>query len=480
MRTSARLSRPHWGRSAAMSVAAGLAGVVTAALAGAAAGPAAADTAPYAATCSASAGVIAPFTAPSNVTTGTLSSKPASLGADETLGNYGITVTLPASVVDTAIDLGLTSLTGTVTTAIDATNITPAVTPETLDFSTGTLTADTPATISTAPLAAAPSFTDATGNVVVAQDPAVTINFNYDLDGLPVPVVINCTATAADIDTAIIPTVPGAPAGVSATPGNGQLSVSWAAPSDGGSPITGYVVTAATEGGGTTFSQTLDRPATGTVVGGLTDGTGYNVTVAAVNAVGTGPSAAAADNPVTPTAAAPLITSANALAVAAGHKLSFRVTAAGSPKPVLTASGLPSWLTLTPAANGGSGTVTGTAPVGSGGVYPVTFTAANGVGFPATQSATLSVLEFTSTPAAVFTLQQPDSLTVTTSLSPGPVALSLTGSLPPDVSFVVGGNGTATLSGVPAGAAKTYHVTFKATYGQVTATQKFVLTTAGS
>jgi hypothetical protein len=480
MKVSARLGQLNWGRSAALTVAGVLASVATAALAAAAAGPAIADTAPYAATCSASAGVIAPFTAPSNVTTGTLSSKPASLGADETLDNYGITVTLPPSVVDTAIGLGLTSLTGTVTTAIDATNITPAVTPETLDFSTGTLTADTPATISTSPLAAPPSFTDATGNVVVAQDPTVTVNFNYDLDGLPVPVVIDCTAAAAaDIDTAIIPTVPGAPAGVSATPGNGQLSVSWTAPSDGGSPITGYVVTAATEGGGTTFSQTLDLPATGTIVGGLTDGTGYNVSVAAVNAVGTGPGAAASDNPVTPTAAAPLITSANALAVAVGHKLSFRVTAVGSPKPAVTASGLPSWLTLTQAANGGSGTVTGTAPVGSGGVYPLTFSAANGVGFPVAQSATLSVLEFTSPPSATFTLQQPDSLTVTTSLSPGPVAISLAGSLPPDVSFIVGGNGTATLSGVPAGAAKTYRLTFKATYGQVTVTQKFVLTTAG-
>ena len=76
------------------------------------------------------------------------------------------------------------------------------------------------------------------------------------------------------------------------------------------------------------------------------------------------------------------------------------------------ASGLPSWLTFTPAALGGAGTLTGPAPVGSGGVYPITFTASNGVGFPVTQHATLSVLEFTSATSATFPLNQSDSFTV--------------------------------------------------------------------
>ena len=38
---------------------------------------------------------------------------------------------------------------------------------------------------------------------------------------------------------------------------------------------------------------------------------------------------------------------------------------------------------------------------------------------------------------------------------------------------------SARLGQLNCGAAKTYHLTFKATYGQVTTTQKFVLTTAG-
>jgi hypothetical protein len=273
------------------------------------------------------------------------------------------------------------------------------------------------------------------------------------------------------------PVVPGAPTGVSAIPGNTQISVSWtAAASDGGPAITGYTVSAQADG--TTISQTLNNPsATSAVIGGLTNGTGYDITVAAINSVGTGPAAAASGNPVTPTASAPLITSSNSLAVGVGQKLSFKVTAAGKPKPTITASGLPSWLTFTPAAGGGAGTLSGGPPAGSGGVYHITFGASNGVGFAVTQNATLSVLEFTSATSATFALNQSDTFTVTTSLASSSVALSLSGTLPPDASFNVGSNGTATLSGVPTGKAKNYSITFKATYGTATTTQKFTLTT---
>jgi large repetitive protein len=287
------------------------------------------------------------------------------------------------------------------------------------------------------------------------------------------------TGAAAAVTISYQVAVPGSPAGVSALPGNTQISVSWSAPaSDGGSPITGYTVSA--QGDGTTITQTLSSPsATSTVIGGLTNGAAYDVTVAAINVVGTGPAAAASGNPVTPTASAPLITSSNSMVVGVGQKLSFKVTAVGTPKPTLTASGLPSWLTFTPAAAGGSGTLSGSPPPGSGGVYPITFGASNGVGFAVTQNATLSVLEITSSPSATFTLNQPNSFTVTTSLPSDPVALSLSGTLPPNVSFDIGSNGTATLSGTPTGKAKNYSITFKATFSTATTTQKFTLTTAG-
>lgn len=94
------------------------------------------------------------------------------------------------------------------------------------------------------------------------------------------------------------PTAPAAPAAPTGAPGDASVQLSWAAPDDGGSPITGYVVTpfvGATALAPRTFSST----ATTQLITGLTNGTTYTFTVAATNAVGTGsPSAASA--PMTP------------------------------------------------------------------------------------------------------------------------------------------------------------------------------------
>ncbi|WP_158301665.1 X2-like carbohydrate binding domain-containing protein [Paenibacillus mesophilus] len=78
-------------------------------------------------------------------------------------------------------------------------------------------------------------------------------------------------------------TIPAAPTDVTATAGNRQATVSFTAPSDnGGSAITGYVVTASTG----------DITATGTTspitVTGLWNGTAYTFTVKAINSVGAG------------------------------------------------------------------------------------------------------------------------------------------------------------------------------------------------
>ena len=83
--------------------------------------------------------------------------------------------------------------------------------------------------------------------------------------------------------TATPSTVPGAPTGLSATAGNGQVELSWTAPSnDGGSTITHYYI----EKDGTW--DTTEVPETNRMVTGLTDGRSYGFRVRAMNAMGQG------------------------------------------------------------------------------------------------------------------------------------------------------------------------------------------------
>ncbi len=99
--------------------------------------------------------------------------------------------------------------------------------------------------------------------------------------------------------------VPGAPEGVTASAGDGSAAVSWTAPTPGGSAITSYVITAhdgCTVQGSLTVSGA--PPATSATFSGLTNGTAYTFTVAAVNGYGSG-AESAASSPVIPTGAAP-------------------------------------------------------------------------------------------------------------------------------------------------------------------------------
>lgn len=88
-------------------------------------------------------------------------------------------------------------------------------------------------------------------------------------------------------------TVPSQPTAVMATPGNGQASVVFTAPSNnGGAAITGYTVTANT-------GQTATGSSSPIVVSGLTNGTPVTFTVKAVNSSGTS-AASVASTAVTP------------------------------------------------------------------------------------------------------------------------------------------------------------------------------------
>jgi hypothetical protein len=93
-------------------------------------------------------------------------------------------------------------------------------------------------------------------------------------------------------------TTPGAPTGVVATPGNASATVRWSPPpNNGGSPITGYTVTASP--GGQTGVAT--PPLTTATVTGLTNGVAYTFTVTASSVAGASlaslPSVAVTPNP---------------------------------------------------------------------------------------------------------------------------------------------------------------------------------------
>ena len=112
------------------------------------------------------------------------------------------------------------------------------------------------------------------------------------------------TGPASVASIAVTPaTVPDAPTAVTATGGNAQATVSWAAPTaSGGSPLTGYRVTPYI--GVTAQTWISVGLVTNLTVTGLTNGTAYTFTVTALNGVGPGaeslPSTAVTPEPPPP------------------------------------------------------------------------------------------------------------------------------------------------------------------------------------
>ncbi|MFN8040872.1 MAG: fibronectin type III domain-containing protein, partial [Acidimicrobiales bacterium] len=125
------------------------------------------------------------------------------------------------------------------------------------------------------------------------------------------------------------PTVPAAPAKPTATAGVKKATVTWTAPANGGSAITGYTVKAYQ--GGVASGQTCTTGGALTCdVTGLSDGTAYTFTVLATNGVGPGPESPQSDAVTTPS-----VPSAPA-------------------KPTATAGNTKATVTWTAPANGGS------------------------------------------------------------------------------------------------------------------------------
>ena len=198
----------------------------------------------------------------------------------------------------------------------------------------------------------------------------------------------------------------------------------------------------------------------------FTDNDNGTATLAGTPEAGTGgryPIMITANNGVSPNATQsftltvdqpPAITSAAATTFTTGTAGTFTVTTNGYPKPALSKSGsLPSGVTFTDNRNG-TATLAGTPAAGTGGIYTIVITAANGISPNATQTFKLTVNQapsITSPNYTTFTKGIHGTFTVTTTgvpvptLSYSPVA----NSLPAGVMFVPNSNGTATISGTP-------------------------------
>lgn len=242
---------------------------------------------------------------------------------------------------------------------------------------------------------------------------------------------------------------------------------------------TGFPAPSLTESGalpsGVTFTD--NGNGTATLAGTPAAGTGktYAITFTANNGVGTN----ATQNFTLTVDQAPAITSANNATFTVSAAGSFTVTATGFPTSALTETGtLPSGVTFVDNGNG-TGTLSGTPASGTNGSYPISFSANNGIGSPASQNFTLTVNTapvVTSANATTFTVGTAGSFTVTTTGTPTP-SLTETGTLPSGVTFTDNGNGTGTLAGTPAaGTGKTYSISFKASSTAGSSTQNFTLT----
>lgn len=104
-------------------------------------------------------------------------------------------------------------------------------------------------------------------------------------------------------------TVPTAPTGLTATPGNAQLSISFTQGSTGGSPITNYEYSI--DGGATYTACSPPVTSSPVVITGLTNGTTYSITLKAANAIGTSVASTSVSGTPATVPDAPVIVSAS-------------------------------------------------------------------------------------------------------------------------------------------------------------------------
>ncbi len=175
--------------------------------------------------------------------------------------------------------------------------------------------------------------------------------------------------------------VPTEPRSLTATPNDGEVTLSWTEPaSDGGAPITGYLIERSVDGSTwVVLAADTGTDATTYTVAGLTNGEAASYRVSAINAAGTGP----ASDPVSSTPrrvpTAPTITS-----IKAGNRtltVSFTAPSDDGGAPVTnyqySIDGGTTWVTRAPA---GTTSPLVIQPLANGTTYPVLLRAVNAAG----------------------------------------------------------------------------------------------------
>ncbi len=202
------------------------------------------------------------------------------------------------------------------------------------------------------------------------------------------------TSTPSSPSAAVVPyALSAAPSTPTATASTLSATLTWTAPNNSGSAITGYRVTPYINGVAQTV-QTFNSSATTQQVTGLTAGTAYTFTVAAINAAGTGP-ASAQSTAVTPNAVPTLTFAAppaGRVGVAYSHQLTVNAGTAPFTWSVATGT-LPSGLTLS-----STGLISGTPT--SDDTFSFTVRVSDASNRTATRAVVLVVTDKPSTPTA--------------------------------------------------------------------------------
>jgi uncharacterized protein YhjY with autotransporter beta-barrel domain len=254
------------------------------------------------------------FTAPNNggaVITGyTVTSNPAG-GVDSNAGSTALTHLVTGLVNGTPYTFNVTATTsaGTGGASVASNSVTPSTVPSGSTSVTATPGNAQASVTFTAPNNGGAPVTGYTVTSIPAggvDSNAGTTGLTHAVTGLVNGTVYTFTVTATNLNGAgaastasnsVTPaTIPNAPSNVTAVAGNSQATVTFTAPSNGGSPILTYTATAAPGG----QQGSCSGPVACTItVTGLSNGTAYTFTVVAINSTGSSV-ASASSNTVTP------------------------------------------------------------------------------------------------------------------------------------------------------------------------------------